>query len=198
MVWGQVDSVGVVFLLLAVRELWRDRTERSAIFTVVAAIIKPQLGILVPIVAAVTIRRALWPGGGYGEDRPPETRMSLRWERETRGPVRILTTGVAGLVTAVGLSAGFGLSILDLLRQVLEVERPIPTTLGEASQRTRLMQRPSVIVLIIKLLSTARHGALLSQAYRRTHEMTRAHVQSAVARLYAICDPGLALTAEGI
>ena len=43
-VWGQVDSVGVVFMLLALRELWRDRPERAAIWTVVAAIIKPQLG----------------------------------------------------------------------------------------------------------------------------------------------------------
>ena len=50
-VWGQVDSFGVVFLLLALRELWRDRPERAAIFTVIAAIIKPQLGILVPLVA---------------------------------------------------------------------------------------------------------------------------------------------------
>ena len=58
-VWGQVDSVGMVFLLLGVRELWRDRPERSAILAVVAAIIKPQLGILVPIVAAVVIRRYL-------------------------------------------------------------------------------------------------------------------------------------------
>ncbi len=60
-VWGQVDSFGVVFLLLALRSLWRDQPERSAIFTVIAAIIKPQLGILVPLVAVVTIRRALWP-----------------------------------------------------------------------------------------------------------------------------------------
>ena len=29
-VWGQVDSVGVVFLLLGLRELWRDHPERSA------------------------------------------------------------------------------------------------------------------------------------------------------------------------
>src|SRR5262245_33279652 len=43
-IWGQVDSFGVVFLLLAVRELWRGRHERSAFLTVVAAIIKPQLG----------------------------------------------------------------------------------------------------------------------------------------------------------
>ena len=60
-VWGQVDSVGVVFLLLGLRELWRDHPERSAIYAVVAALIKPQLGILIPILALVTIRRALWP-----------------------------------------------------------------------------------------------------------------------------------------
>ncbi|HEX4898633.1 MAG TPA: hypothetical protein VFV53_09785, partial [Candidatus Limnocylindrales bacterium] len=54
-IWGQVDSVGVIFLLLGLRELWRDRPERAAVLTVVGAMIKPQLGILVPIVAAVTI-----------------------------------------------------------------------------------------------------------------------------------------------
>ena len=69
MVWGQVDSVGVVFLLLGLRELWRDRPERAAIFTVIAAIIKPQLGILIPLVAVVTIRRALWPAGGAAESQ---------------------------------------------------------------------------------------------------------------------------------
>ena len=37
--------------------------------------IKPQLGILVPLVAVVTIRRALWPAGGGGRPgahRAPE------------------------------------------------------------------------------------------------------------------------------
>jgi len=37
------------------------RNERAAILAVVAALIKPQLAILVPIVAVVVIRRALWP-----------------------------------------------------------------------------------------------------------------------------------------
>ena len=81
-VWGQVDSFGVVFLLLGLRELWRDRPERAAIYTVIAAIIKPQLGILIPLVAVVTIRRALWPAGGSRRRR----------ERPGR-PIRILTTG---------------------------------------------------------------------------------------------------------
>jgi hypothetical protein len=69
--WGQVDSFGVVFLLLGLRELWRDRPERAAIWTVIAALIKPQLGILIPLVAVVTIRRAIWPTGGFGRADPP-------------------------------------------------------------------------------------------------------------------------------
>ena len=111
-VWGQVDSVGVIFLLLGLRELWRDRPERAAILTVVGAMIKPQLGILVPIVAAVTIRRALWPAGGYGdEDAPERRRTTTDWEARTRGPVRIITTGLAGLLPAALLSLPFGLSL---------------------------------------------------------------------------------------
>src|SRR5215510_6430731 len=66
--WGQVDSFGVVFLLLGLRELWRDRPERAAIFAVIAALIKPQLAILVPIVAVVTIRRALWSADPDSEE----------------------------------------------------------------------------------------------------------------------------------
>ena len=85
MIWGQVDSFGTVFLLLAVRELWRGRSERSAILAVVAALIKPQLAILVPIVAVVTIRRALWPAGGWGDEDPPAP-SGLGWERRRGGP----------------------------------------------------------------------------------------------------------------
>ena len=107
-VWGQVDSFGTVFLLLAVRELWRGRSERSAILAVIAALIKPQLAILVPIVALVVIRRSLRPADAWGDDDPvPPT--GTRWERVTTGRVRILTTAAAGFLTAVALSAPFGL-----------------------------------------------------------------------------------------
>ncbi|MGH2475158.1 MAG: phospholipid carrier-dependent glycosyltransferase, partial [Candidatus Limnocylindrales bacterium] len=107
-VWGQVDSVGVVFLLLGLRSLWRDQPERAAIFTVIAAIVKPQLGILVPLVAVVTIRRALWP-----VDRGDAPAAAGR-EARTGHPLRIVTTGVAGFLTAVVLCVPFGLSVLDL------------------------------------------------------------------------------------
>ncbi len=111
-IWGQVDSFGTVFLLLAVRELWRGRSERSAILAVIAALIKPQLAILVPIVAVVTIRRALWPAGGWGDEGAPAP-SGLGWERRAAGPLRILTTGVAGFLTAVLLAAPFGLSVVS-------------------------------------------------------------------------------------
>ena len=104
-VWGQVDSVGVVFMLLGLRELWRDRPERAAIWVVVAAIIKPQLGIMIPLIAVVTIRRSLWPTGGGGDPA------------RTGRPIRILTTGLAGFLTAVVLCLPFGLSVVELSTQ---------------------------------------------------------------------------------
>ena len=58
-VWGQVDSVGVVFVLLGLRALWQDRREWAAVWAVVAAVTKPQLGILAVVVAAVVVGRSL-------------------------------------------------------------------------------------------------------------------------------------------
>ncbi len=124
-IWGQVDSVGTVVLLLALRELWRDRPERSAVLTVLAALIKPQLGILIPIVAAVVIRRALWPSGAYGED-PPPTGSATGWERRIQGPIRIVTTGLAGLATALVLSVPFGLSLVGLVQQIFKTAGGYP------------------------------------------------------------------------
>ena len=112
-IWGQVDSFGTVFLLLGVRELWRGRSERAAFFAVVAALVKPQLAILVPIVALVVIRRALWPEGGYG-DEPEPPRRGFAWELRPLGWVRIVTTGVVGFLTAVLLSAPFGLTVIGV------------------------------------------------------------------------------------
>jgi hypothetical protein len=115
-VWGQVDSFGLVFLLLGLRSLWRDQPERAAIFTVIAAVIKPQLGILIPIVAVITIRRALRPVTGPAE--PDEDAGRLRhWEARTDRPLRIVTTGLAGYLTALALCVPFGLSVIGFSPQ---------------------------------------------------------------------------------
>ena len=96
--WSGARSTAsaTVFLLLAVRELWRGRSERSAVLAVVAALIKPQLAILVPIVAwsrsaARSGRRAA------GATRSAPAASGFGWERRTTGWLRILTTAVAGL-----------------------------------------------------------------------------------------------------
>ena len=122
-VWGQVDSVGVVFLLLGLRELWRDHPERSAIYAVVAALIKPQLGFLIPILAVVTIRRAFWPthdpDDAADEPDPTDPRRDgwlarfRAWERRTDHPARVVTTGVVALATTVLLCLPFGLSVVE-------------------------------------------------------------------------------------
>ena len=126
-IWGQVDSVGVVVLLLALRELWRDRPERAAILAMVAALIKPQLAILIPIVAIVVIRRALWPKGGYGTEGEPESLASTTtWEQRVRGPIRVVTTAAAGLLTAIVLSLPFGLSLPGLIAQIFKTAAGYP------------------------------------------------------------------------
>ncbi|HEV2006351.1 MAG TPA: phospholipid carrier-dependent glycosyltransferase, partial [Candidatus Limnocylindrales bacterium] len=124
--WGQVDSVGTVVMLLALRELWRDRAERSAVLAVLAALIKPQLGILIPVVAVVVIRRALWPAGAFGDEAPPDESWKTRWERATKGKIRILTTGLAGLATAIVIAFPFGLSFQGLIQQIFKTAGGYP------------------------------------------------------------------------
>jgi hypothetical protein len=128
-IWGQVDSVGAVVLLLAVRELWRDRPERAAFLAALAALVKPQLGILIPVVAVVVIRRAIWPAGGHGIAGEPASEAAsgtTSWERRVRGPVRIVTTAAVGLLTLVLLSAPFGLSLPGLAAQVVKAAAGYP------------------------------------------------------------------------
>src|SRR5204862_6253867 len=85
----------------------------------------PQLAILVPIVAVMTIRRALLPPAPIEDDERAEAAGSdagLRglvtriraWERRTDRPFRILTTAAAGLLTAIVLCFPFGLPVLEL------------------------------------------------------------------------------------
>jgi hypothetical protein len=100
-IWAQVDSVGTLVLLLAVRELWNGRSERAAILTTIAAIIKPQFGILIPLAAVVIIHR-------HWVERPADG------SRLGGGPVRILTTTIAGLLAATLFCLPFGLAIVPI------------------------------------------------------------------------------------
>ncbi|HYM84871.1 MAG TPA: phospholipid carrier-dependent glycosyltransferase [Candidatus Dormibacteraeota bacterium] len=170
-VWGQVDSFGMIFVLLALRATWRDQPERAAVYGTIAAIVKPQLGIVIPIVAAVVIRRA-WSRRGSEVARPvgvsvaaggdradgaliqdgPDGRAGVawrstgtlgllvgglgwwrratepirRWSERERGPVRILTTAIVGLVTATIVCLPFRLTIVGLVVQVVSTATGYP------------------------------------------------------------------------
>ena len=121
-VWGQVDSFGTVFLLLAVRRLWRGRMISATVMTTVAAIIKPQFGILIPIAAVVIIRRYLVARPERG-DRP-----GVAWSLLARagisvpdheGPIDLVGVIVAGVGTAFVLSIPFALWPWDLARKIV-------------------------------------------------------------------------------
>jgi predicted membrane-bound dolichyl-phosphate-mannose-protein mannosyltransferase len=147
-IWGQVDAFGVVFLLLALRELWRGRPERASILAVVAAVVKPQLGILVPILAIVLLRRHLVDpfllrrAAGRAESplpsEDPASALSSSTEGEQAvmplaarpsdrifdrlgsGPIRLVTSGAVAVGAAVALCLPFGLSFVGLIEQVVK------------------------------------------------------------------------------
>ena len=121
-IWGQVDSFGTVFLLLAVRQLWRGRMISATVLATVAAIIKPQFGILVPIAAIVILHRYLVKRPERGP-RPgilwgPLASLGVR-RPEREGPVDLVGVLVAGIGTAFVLSLPFGLWPWDLVRKIV-------------------------------------------------------------------------------
>jgi hypothetical protein len=113
--------------------------------------IKPQLGILIPLVALVTIRRTLWPpapddatADSTAASDEPEAEPSLlarfrARESRTGHPIRIVTTALVGVATVWVLCLPFGLSVLEfvprapffhsgLLEQILSTAGGYPYT----------------------------------------------------------------------
>ena len=135
-IWAQVDSVGVVFLLLGLRDLCRRRPERASFFAVVAAIVKPQLGILVPIVAIVLLRRHVYdqfrPAAVTAAEEDPATLLPSGASRDPwfdrlgGGPIRLVSSAAVALVTAVVLCLPFGLSLGGLLELVAKAAGGYP------------------------------------------------------------------------
>jgi Dolichyl-phosphate-mannose-protein mannosyltransferase/C-terminal four TMM region of protein-O-mannosyltransferase len=132
-IWGQVDSFGVIFLLLGLRELWRGRPERASFFAVIGAVIKPQLGILIPILAVVLLRRHLWDRLRGARAAPAAGADLLAgphggpWPaRLGEGPIRLVTSAAVAFGTAIGLCVPFGMSLVGLLEQVAKAAGGYP------------------------------------------------------------------------
>ena len=78
-IWGQTDSAGALVLLLSVWALIRGNSEGAAVLAVLAALVKPQFGVVaLPLVGIVLIRRHLF----RPDDQPHNTVLMperLRW-----------------------------------------------------------------------------------------------------------------------
>ena len=103
-VWGQVDSVGTVALLLALSALIRGQTVRSAILAAIAAVVKPQFGILVPIVGTLALLRA----------------------QKARDPWAFVVAGLSGAATVALAALPFGLTLPDVFAKIAEAAGGYP------------------------------------------------------------------------
>ena len=142
-IWGQADSVGAIFLLVGLREIQKDRRETAAVFAVLAALTKLQLGILGFVVGFVILRRSLAPKTG---ERQPERILSSVGAGlltaalaclpftglDFGGAIHRLATGPGLLTIAAGVVAGIG--VFSLARLYLPI-----------SEATRRMQASAVL-----------------------------------------------------
>jgi Gpi18-like mannosyltransferase/predicted membrane-bound dolichyl-phosphate-mannose-protein mannosyltransferase len=94
--WGQTDAAGALVMLLGVAALIRGNAEGAAAMAVMAALVKPQYGIvMIPLVLFVLIRRHVVEPGSGPRHRPLIGGRIGAWLLLHQGPIRIVTTFVA-------------------------------------------------------------------------------------------------------
>jgi len=103
-VWGQVDSVGTTLLLLATSELIRGKTLRAAALAALAAVVKPQFGILIPLLAALALIRARRAGDPWG----------------------VVLAGLVGTAVVSLVAFPFRLTVVDVISKVGEAAGNYP------------------------------------------------------------------------
>ena len=93
--WGQTDAAGALVLLLGVAALIRGNSEGATALAAMAALVKPQFGVvLVPLVGVVLLKRHLLQAGlgpAHAPWAPPARGMARRASRA--GPARIVAGG---------------------------------------------------------------------------------------------------------
>ncbi|MDQ3448069.1 MAG: hypothetical protein M3432_02675, partial [Chloroflexota bacterium] len=114
--WGQTDAVGALVMLLGLAALLRGNPEGAAVLAVLAGLVKPQFGVvLAPIVAVVLLRRHLLAPGSGPTHRPWLPGGLAERARRTQGPLRIVTSALAGLAMLILAISPFSLDIPSYL-----------------------------------------------------------------------------------
>jgi len=115
-IWGQTDAVGALVTLLTVVALVRGNSEGASILAVLAAVIKPQFGVLLlPVVGIVLVRRHLLrpDSGPHNEVLLPHGLPAVRrWLASEQGPLRLVSSFLASLLVLLLLIAPFSLDLV--------------------------------------------------------------------------------------
>ncbi len=125
--WGQTDAVGALVMLVGVSLLLRGHSEGAVAAAILAGLVKPQFGVvLVPIVAAVLLRRHLLAVGSGPHHRPRLPDPLASWLVRQQGPIRLLSSAAIGLGVMLLLLTPFRLDIPGFIRLVAETAGGYP------------------------------------------------------------------------
>ncbi len=120
-IWGQTDAVGALVMLLGVAALVRGNSEGAAGLAVLAALVKPQFGVvLAPLVGVVLLRRHLLAPGSGPRYRPLVPESLRTWFEEERGAWRLLSSAVVGMIVLYALITPFSLDLPGFIRRMAE------------------------------------------------------------------------------
>jgi hypothetical protein len=118
--WGQSDAAGALVMLLGLAALIRGNSEGAASLAVLAALVKPQFGVvLLPLVAFVLLKRHLVRPGSGPRHAPWGPRPLSGWLPTQQGPVRLLTAALAALLTFLVLALPFGMGPWEYVDRML-------------------------------------------------------------------------------
>ncbi len=127
-IWGQTDAVGALVTLLTVAALVRGNSEGASVLGVLAALIKPQFGIvLLPVVGVVLLRRHLLrpASGPQNAVLLPRGRVQ-HWLASEQGPWRLVSSAVLALGVMVAVLWPFSLDIVSFLHQMSQTAGGYP------------------------------------------------------------------------
>jgi predicted membrane-bound dolichyl-phosphate-mannose-protein mannosyltransferase len=118
-VWGQTDAFGALVTLATIAALVRGNSEGASALAVLAALIKPQFGIvLLPIVGIVLLRRHLLrPGSGPRNTVLAPARLRAWFESE-QGAWRLVSSAVVSLVVLLVVITPFSLDVFGFVGQM--------------------------------------------------------------------------------
>ncbi|MEP7360125.1 MAG: phospholipid carrier-dependent glycosyltransferase [Chloroflexota bacterium] len=118
-VWGQVDASGALIMLLTLAALMRGNSEGASVLAVVAALIKPQFGIVaLPVVGIVLLRRHVLRPGTNPRNPVLLPERLRQWFEVEDGVWRLVSSAVSGLVVLLLMLFPFSMDVIRFFNQM--------------------------------------------------------------------------------